>query len=107
MGEDQDAEVARRLDEPGGGDRLAGRGRVAEAVAARGAWVLAGERRLVGLVVDHAGVEVVVLLVELGGVGLAGSAACPLPFPLPFPFSSAARWFEAISSVSIPASAST
>ena len=34
VGEDQDAEVSRRLDEPGRGDRLAGRRRVAEAVAA-------------------------------------------------------------------------
>ena len=46
MREDQDAEVARRLDEAGGGDRLAGRGRVAEAVAARRARVVARERRL-------------------------------------------------------------
>ena len=37
MREDQDAEGARRFDEPGGGDRLAGRGRVAEPVAAHGA----------------------------------------------------------------------
>ena len=48
MGEDQDPEVARRLDEPGRGDRLPGSSRVAEAVAARGARVLARERRLVG-----------------------------------------------------------
>ena len=45
VGEDQDAEVARRLDEPGRGDRLPGRRRMAEAVAARGAGILAGERR--------------------------------------------------------------
>ena len=60
--EDQHAEVARRLDEPGGGDRLAGRGGVAEAVAARGAGVLAGEAGLLGLLVASLG-EVDVLLV--------------------------------------------
>ena len=71
VGEDQDAEMACRLDEPGRRDRLPRRGRMPEAVAAHGAWILAGERRLlVDLVLDHAGVEVVVLLVELGRVGV-------------------------------------
>jgi hypothetical protein len=46
VGEDQHAERARRLDEAGGRDRLAGRGRVAEAVAADGAGVVL--LRLVG-----------------------------------------------------------
>ena len=43
VGEDQDAEVARGLDEAGGGDRLAGRRRMAEAESADGAGVGAGE----------------------------------------------------------------
>ena len=47
--EDQDPERARRLDESCCGDRLARRGRVAEAVAANGAWILADEA-LLGLV---------------------------------------------------------
>ena len=60
--EDQDAELAGRLDEPGSGDRLARRGRVTEAIAPRGAGILADER-LVGLLVDE--LEILVLLVVL------------------------------------------
>ena len=41
--EDQDPERTRRLDKSCCGDRLARRGRVAEAVAANGAWILADE----------------------------------------------------------------
>src|SRR5581483_12367133 len=47
--EDEDAERACGLDEARGRDRLAGRGRVAEAVAADGARILLG-RELLGLV---------------------------------------------------------
>src|SRR4029077_21044224 len=45
--ENQDAERAGRFDEAGGGDRLARRGRVAEAEAARRTGVLGHRRRLV------------------------------------------------------------
>ena len=53
VGEDEDAHRAGRLDEPRGGDRLAGRGRVPEAEAANGAGILS-RRRLLGeqLLVD-------------------------------------------------------
>ena len=96
MREDQHAERPRRLDEAGGGDRLAGRRRVAEPVApdrARiGACVLLDrllvvERVLGGLLLG--------LLLVIG----TASIAAPLPF--------ACLSWEAISSVSIPASAST
>ena len=43
VSEDQDAEVSRRLDEAGGRDRLAGRGRVPESVPPDGAGIGAGE----------------------------------------------------------------
>ena len=43
VGEDQDAEVTRGLDEARGGDRLARGGRVSEAVAADGSRIRAGE----------------------------------------------------------------
>ena len=68
--EDEDAHRARRLDEPGGGDRLAGRGRVPEAVAANRAGILS-RRQLLGerLLVDDA--EVRVLLLEVGRLDLA------------------------------------
>ena len=86
--EDQDPEVPRRFDEACSGDRLAGGRRVAEAIAALRARILSGERRLVGVEVDDARVEVVVLLVQLarvvGGLGASSS-------PLPLPFSSALR----------------
>ena len=102
--EDQDPEPPGRLDEAGRGDRLPGSRRMAEAIAADGPRVGAVEALLELLLVDEAGVEVVVrLLVE---VGLGDGASFPLPFP-PFPFSSAARCVEAMSSASIPASAST
>ena len=98
VGEDQDPERARGLDEAGGGDRLARGGRMAEAVAADGTRVLAREllrarpRPLLG--------EVLLgfLRLELGDVTVA--------VPFPFSSSSAWRWLAAISSVSIPASAS-
>ena len=104
MGQDEDAEMARGLDEPGGRDRLAGRRRVAEAESADRAGVVAGELELEQLVVDEAGVEVVVGVfvgVDLGGCAVGG--ACPFPLP----FSSAGRWVAAMSSASMPASAST
>jgi hypothetical protein len=83
--EDQHAEVARRLDEPGGRDRLAGRGRVAEAVAARGAEVLALEAGWLGLLVDE--LDVLVLLVldllhELRDGAVAGAVAVLVRAPL-------------------------
>ena len=94
--EDQDAHRARRLDESGGGDRLAGRGRVPESVAADRAGILRRGKLLLDLVlVDDAEVRILLL-------GLRR-----LDAPLPFRGSSSARWLAAISSVSIPASAST
>ena len=62
MREDQDAHRARGLDEPGGGDRLAGRGRVAESVAADRAGILRRGELLLDLVlVDDAEVRVLLL----------------------------------------------
>ena len=73
---------------------------MAKAIAARPR-VGAVESLLELLLVDEAGIEVVVrLLVE------PATAPFPLPFP-PFLFSSAARWVEAMSSASIPCEAST
>ena len=75
--EDQDAFAACGLDEAGGGDRLAGSGRVAEAVAAHGAGVLrSGERgRLVVFVLafdGRRGLELVLgLFVLLRLLGMA------------------------------------
>ena len=83
VGEDQDPEVPRRFDESGRGDRLAGGRRVAEAVASRRARVLAGERRLVRVEVDDAGIEVVVLLVELGRLGVGGLDAVAVAVSVP------------------------
>ena len=58
---------ARGLDEARGGDRLARRGRVPEAEAADGSGIGARELLFDQLVLDEAGVEVVVrLLVGLG-----------------------------------------
>jgi hypothetical protein len=66
VGEDQDAERACGLDEAGGGDGLAGCGRVAEAIAADGAGIRACERLVgLGLLVDVSvvgGLELVLLL---------------------------------------------
>ena len=103
--EDQDAERARCLDEAGGGDRLAGRGRMAEAEAPDGARVLAPAKLgSSSLVVDLAprararrprsSSSLLGTLLGDGPVAVAVS-------------SSACSWFAAISSVSMPASAST
>ncbi len=99
MGQDQNAEMPRGLDEPGRGDRLSGGRGVAEPVAADRAGVGARELAFEYLLFDVSRVVVVVLLVELRlGNG---------PVVEPFPFSSAERCVEAISSASIPVSAST
>ncbi len=67
VGEDQDAERARCIHEPGCRDRLPGRRRMAEPVAACSPWIIPLKLGLERLVVDEAGVEVVVgLLVEVG-----------------------------------------
>ena len=85
VGQDQHAFGAGGLDEAGGRDRLAGGGRVAEAVAPLGARVLVRRRReLVGLavVVELDGDVVLVLFLFLdellGGDGAV--AVAPLPF---------------------------
>ena len=128
MGEDQDAQGARGVDEPGGGDRLPGSRRMPEPVAPNRPRVVTVELLLLEReVVDEAGVEVVLGLVlevcfDQGAIDqrsidqpapstsvplpLPVSIACPLPPPLPFA-SSAALWVAAMSSVSIPVSAST
>ena len=62
VGEDQHAFGARRLDEPGGCDRLPGSRRVAEAIPARSSSVLLRRRRKLGLAVD---LEVVLFVLEL------------------------------------------
>ena len=85
VGEDQDAELARRLDEPCGGDRLAGRGWVAEAVAPRRAQVLADEGGILCLLVLQVDVVVVLvlrLLDQLGDRSVAGAVAVLLGAPL-------------------------
>ena len=61
---------------------LPGGRRVAEAVAPRRARILAGERRLFGVDVDDAGVEVVVLLVELDRLAVGGLDARAVPVPV-------------------------
>ena len=61
MREDQDAQVAGRLDEAGCGDRLPGRGGVTESVPTRRAGVLSDEGRL-GLVVEQLDLVLVVLV---------------------------------------------
>ena len=85
---------------PGRGDRLAGRRRVAEAVAADRAGVLA-DVELLGSSSSSPLVArlelVLVLLVVLDRLGRV---------PVAVPVLGLARWFAAISSVSIPASAS-
>ena len=97
MREDQDAERARGVDEAGGGDRLARRGRVAEAVAAdRAGILLRRQLRLFLLVLLAFGERLVlVLLVD----DLLDDGVPVAPF-------SSWRCAAAISSVSIPASAS-
>ena len=101
VGEDQDALGARRLDEAGGRDRLARRGRMAEAVAAHRAGVLLDRERLRQLVVElvRRQLELVLRLVVLVGrlLGVVAVRRCR----------SSSFWVAAISSVSIPASAST
>ena len=104
MREDQHAERARRLDEAGGGDRLARRGRMAEAVAANRAGILLGGELPSRLVARPR--------------PRRASRRRPRPRrPRGRPprrprgrcrcrSSSSSRWVAAISSVSIPASAS-
>src|SRR5207248_1802159 len=60
--EDQDADRARRLDEAGGGDRLARGGRMAEAVAAGGAGIGGDVLRFLDLALDELLVLVLVFL---------------------------------------------
>ncbi len=85
VGEDQDALGARRLDEAGGGDRLAGGGRVAEAVAARSARIRDDRDDLVVVLVAVRVRErqivlvLVVLLDELADEDVA--VAVPVPVP--------------------------
>ncbi len=81
--EDQDAERAGRLDEAGGGDRLARRGRVAEAVAAARAGIVLRLRLLRKFGVldldDERRVFVLVLLGELLGGRPRGRCRCRSP----------------------------
>ena len=63
MREDQHAERAGGLDEPGCGDRLAGRGRVAEAVAANRTGIVRGGGLLVLELLDLVGRELELVLV--------------------------------------------
>ena len=99
VGQDQDPERARRLDEARRGDRLARRGRMAEAVAADGARILADEAFVLFLVGRP---RRSTSSSSSASSASSSASACPLPFSS----SSAWRWFAAISSVSIPASAS-
>ena len=101
MGEDQDAFGARGLDEAGGGDRLAGGGRVAEAEAARRARV---GRDDLDLLVVRLDVLALRELVVDSSSSSTSSATASSPLPLPF---SPASGAAAISSVSMPVSAST
>ena len=94
--EDQDAERACRLDETGGRDRLARGGRMPEAVAPLRAGILL-EREL-GLARPRRR--------RSSSSNSSSSSSSTSTSPLPLPFSSACCWFAAISSVSIPASAS-
>jgi hypothetical protein len=80
--EDQDTEVACRLDESGRGDRLAGRGGMSEAVTPRCARIRAREVPVGGLVLDVAGVDVLVCLV-LGLDGRLGDGAVARAVPVP------------------------
>ncbi|OFW53877.1 MAG: hypothetical protein A2146_03120 [Actinobacteria bacterium RBG_16_67_10] len=77
--EDQHAETASGLDEPGSGDGLSGGRRVAEAVPTDRAGIGSAEARLQVLLLDEAGVEVVVgLLVDLGLGHDAVAASIPV-----------------------------
>jgi len=79
MREDQDTEATCGLDESSRCDGLAGGGRVAEAIATDGARICPAEARLEILLLDEAGVEVVVgLLVQLG-LDDDAVAAAPVP----------------------------
>ena len=98
--EDQDAFGAGGLDEAGGGDRLARRGRVAEAVAADRAGILLDRQRL----------RLDLLVLELGLRAPPPRAPRPRRAAAPRRCRSRSRSVfcaAAISSVSIPASAST
>ncbi len=69
--EDEDPEVARGLDETGRGDRLAGGGRMPEAIPPYCSGVRAGERGLVDFVLDVACIDVVVdVLLDLDRLGV-------------------------------------
>ena len=104
VGQDQHALGAGGLDESGGRDRLPGRRRMAEAVAPLGARIVTvGRGRLVfvgAVLLAELDLKVVLVLVVLVEQLLDGA------WPLARPFS-AGFSFAAISSVSIPASAST
>ena len=77
--EDEDAEAACRLDEAGCGDRLARCRGMAEPIAAHRTRVVAFELRLELLLLDEAGVEVVLgVLVELGLGDDAVAASVPV-----------------------------
>jgi hypothetical protein len=69
VGEDQDSEVSRCLDEARGCDRLARCGRVPEAEASDGSRIRAGELLFDRLVLDVPGVEVVLALLVGIGIG--------------------------------------
>ena len=99
VGQDEDAHRARGLDEPGRRDRLARRRRMAEAVAANRARVLLG-RELFGQRLLSSSTSSTSS--NSSSSSSTSASACPFPFT-----GSSARWFAAISSVSIPASAST
>jgi hypothetical protein len=92
VGQDQDSERARCLDEARRGDRLAGRGRMAEAIAPGGRRILADEalRLVVVPRLDR-------LVPSSDFLGSSSASAMPFPFS-----SSAWRWFAAISSSASP-----
>jgi hypothetical protein len=78
VGQDEDAERPRRLDEPGSGDRLAGRGRMAEAEPPDGAGVLLGRqwlRQLDPAVLGGRCGEIVLLFLDLGVGAVVGNVA--------------------------------
>ena len=85
VGENEDPEVTGRLDETCRCDRLARSRRVPEAIAARRARIFAGEGRLVEhhVVVDHTRVEVVILFVELGWIGVGHLSGMAIAIAVP------------------------